>query len=280
MKIKPAVEEEQLKYVSQSVQRAIDVLLAFTDEESEWGITELSDALNIPKSAVHRTVVNLEMRSLLERNPVSKKYRLGLRAFEVGMRARRCTVVQQVARPLLEELAHQTGETASLAILSGAAVLLLDTVESSRALRAALPVGQRRPVHCSSVGKALIAWLPDHEVNRIVEETGLTRYTPNTITDVERLHQELAAVRKRGYALDMEEFEEDLRCVGAPIWDDTGTVLASISISGPIGRFDSSTLPDLIGVVRATALAVSRKMGYSGLPSLTSIEDTTLVPTS
>ena len=117
-------------------------------------------------------------------------------------------------------------------------------------------------------------------MNRIVEETGLTRYTPNTITDVERLHQELAAVRKRGYALDMEEFEEDLRCVGAPIWDDTGTVLASISISGPIGRFDSSTLPDLIGVVRATALAVSRKMGYSGLPSLTSIEDTTLVPTS
>ena len=97
----------------------------------------------------------------------------------------------------------------------------------------------------------------------MVEERGLTRCTQNTITEVERLHQELAAVRERGYALDMEEFEDDLCCVGAPIWDATGTVVASISVSGPKSRFDPPVVWRLIEAVRAAAMVVSRKMGYT-----------------
>ena len=261
------MNEANLKYLSQSIQRAIDILLAFTDEEPEWGITELSDALNIPKSAVHRVLVNLETRGLLERDDLAEKYRLGLVAFEVGTRAGRRMDLQQVTRPLLEELASQTGETACLAILSAGEVLMLDTIESSRALRVSSVSGQHRPVHCSSVGKALIAWLPEYVVAQLAEERGLTGCTPNTITDLERLYQELAAVREQGYALDLEEFEEDLCCAGAPIRDSVGAVVAAISVSGPKSRFDAAVFPHYIEVVQAAAQAISRKMGYVEVPT-------------
>lgn len=274
------MEENHYRYISQSIQRAIDVLLAFTSEEPERGVTELSEALNIPKSTVHRLVVNLEARGLLERDQVTEKYRLGLKILELGMRVWNSMDLRENARPYLEELSRQTGETAVLGILSDGEVIYLDKVDSSKTLSATSSLGQRRPLHCTALGKALLAWLPDHEAARIVAQKGLTLHTPNTIVAPERLYEELATIRQQRYALDLEEFEEDLRCIGTPIMDATGGVIASISISGPRTRFNSSTMPDMIELMQSTAEAISRKMGCTDSLALASEEEALRVPIS
>lgn len=260
--------EENLRYLSQSIQRAIDILLAFTPAEPEWGITELSETLDLPKSTVHRLVVNLEMRGLLERDPATEKYRLGVRLFELGTRVWHSIDLQEKARPHLEELARQTRETTVLSILSGGEALYLDKVDSTRAVRAANFVGQRRPLHCTAVGRVLLAWLPHHEVVRTVEQKGLAPRTPNTITEPARLYEELAVIREQHYAIDDEEFEEDLCCVATPIMDHTGAVVAAIGISGPTTRVNSTTLLGLIELMLSTAEAISKALGYTGALAL------------
>jgi DNA-binding IclR family transcriptional regulator len=254
---KNPVDDDNLKYLSKSVQIAIDVLLAFTEKEPDKGITELSVALGIPKSAIHRAVVNLEMRELLQRDPATQKYRLGLKVFELGMRARLRMNIGQIARPFLEELVRQTEQSACLAVLSQGQALLLDSVESPRGLRAVLTIGQSRPIHCSSVGKALVAWLPEYRVRQILEQIDLTRYTQQTITDPQQFLEELRIVRERGFALDLEEYEENLFCIGVPVRASTGDVVAAISISGPKYQSDSAIDPGLIRCAQSAAKAVS-----------------------
>ncbi|MGA2502498.1 MAG: IclR family transcriptional regulator [Anaerolineales bacterium] len=251
------MNDDNLKYLSKSVQIAIDVLLAFTDKEPDKGITELSVALGTPKSAIHRAVINLQMRDLLQRDPATQKYRLGLRVFELGMRARLRMNIGQIARPFLKELVHQTELSASLAVLSQGQALFLDAVESPRGLRAVVAVGQSRPIHCSSMGKALVAWLPEFKVRQILEQTGLTPYTQHTITDPQQFLEALRIVRERGYALDLEEYEENLFCIGVPVRASTGDVVAAISISGPKYQPDSAFDPSLIRCALSAAEAVS-----------------------
>lgn len=256
--------EENLRYISQSIQRTIDVLLVFTPEQPELGLTDLVEILDLPKSTVHRAIANLEMRGLLERNQTTGKYRLGLKLFELGMRARRNIDVRDIARPHLEELSRQTGETIVLAILSEDEVLYLDKVDSSKALQAISTVGQRRPLHCTAVGKVLLAGLPHYEVVRIVEKKGLPPRTLHTITDPERLYEDLSRIREEHYSVDLGEFEEELCCVAAPIMDNTEQVVASIGIAGPLSRFDEPRRLDLIRLMQKTSQAISKGFGYNG----------------
>ena len=239
-------------------------MLAFTPEEPEWGLMELADYLDLPKSTVHRAVVNLEVRGLLERNEVTGKYRLGLKLFELGMRAGRNMDLRVAARPYLEKLSEQTGEMIALAILSDDEVLYLDVVHSSKALRAASAAGQRRPLHCTAVGKVLLGGLPQYEVVRIAEKTGLPPRTRYSITDAERLFEDVSQIKKQNYALDLEEFEEGLCCVAAPIMDEANKIAASIGVSGPLTRFDEETRPNIIQLMQSAAQAISRELGYTG----------------
>jgi len=248
-----------------SVANAIRLTKAFSEKDSEMGISALATRLGLAKSTVHRLATTLVEYDILEQNRESGKYRLGLALFELGTLVRRKMDAASGAQEQIHALADATGETVQLAILDHLSVLYIRIRESRQAVRMSSSPGSRAPAHCTSVGKVLLAHQP-HEVVRQVIESGLRRYTEHTITAPDALIEELAAIRSRGYAIDDEEIEVGLRCVAAPIRDHTGQVTAAISVAAPVQRMTKKNLQTTVPSVVAAADATSRRLGY--LPSL------------
>jgi DNA-binding IclR family transcriptional regulator len=165
----------------------------------------------------------------------------------------------------MHALVESTGETVQLAVLDHLSVLYIRIRESRQAVRMSSSPGSRAPAHCTSVGKVLLAHQPPEVVKQVVDN-GLTRYTENTITSPERLIDELASIRTRGYAIDDEEIEVGLRCVAAPIRDHTGQVTAAISVAAPVQRMTKRNLQTTVPTIIAAADSISKRLGY--MPSL------------
>lgn len=250
-------------YYVQVLDRAVKILDCFAGEEAELGVTEISKVLRLHKSTVHRLLEALKSYGLIRQDPQSEKYFLGVKLFELGCRAVARLDLRERARPVLEQLVSETGETAHLCILDQGEVLYLEKVESPQTLRIPSQVGQRNPAHCTAVGKALLAYLSEDELDSLVRVKGLKRYTKNTIVVLGQLKKELALVRERGFSVDNEETEEGLRCVGAPVRDYTGRVIASISIAGPAFRMTDEKLSALAESVKRAAETLSERMGYN-----------------
>lgn len=249
------------RYRIQAIERACSILGAFTADRPELGVTELSEALGLHKSTVHRFLVNLERGGLVERLPRSGRYRLGLRLFELGS-----LVVQQMnlwdeALPFLEALVRDSGETGHLAVLDGGEAIYVERVETRRALRIPSAMGRGYPVHATSLGKVLLAHQPEERVKEILAERGMPAFTKRTIVDPDVLALELAAIRNQGYAIDDEEYDEGLRCIGSPIMDHTGTVVAALGIGGPVTRVTPERVAELGKLVRMAAKGLSRRLG-------------------
>ena len=243
----------------QSVDRAVTVLEILA-RRGEAGVTEIALELGVHKSTAFRLVSVLEARGLVEQNAERGKYRLGLGVLRLaGATTARFDVTRQ-GRPVIEELARDVDETINLAILSGHDALYLDQVAGSSALQLHNWVGRRIPLHCTSNGKVLIAYLPEHRQLELLDSP-LTRFTDNTVTDVDLLLADLAVVRERGYATAFEEFELGLVAVAAPIRDLTGNVVASLSASGPVFRIPPERVPELAEATRGAADEVSRRLG-------------------
>ena len=248
-----------------SVANAIRLTKAFSEHEYEMGISALAGRLGLAKSTVHRLATTLVEYDILEQNRESGKYRLGLALFELGTLVRRKMDAVSESRQQMSALLEMTGETVQLAVLDHMSVLYIRILESRQAVRMSSTVGSRAPAHCTSVGKSLLAFQSPEVVKQVIEG-GLRRYTANTITTPEALHEELASIRARGYAVDDEESEVGLRCVAAPIRDHTGLVAAAISVSAPVQRMTKKNLQTTVPTVVAAAEAISRRLGY--LPSL------------
>jgi IclR family KDG regulon transcriptional repressor len=244
-----------------SVANALRVMKAFSDEQSEIGITALAQRLGLAKSTVHRLAATLIGEGMLEQDSETGKYRLGLAVFELGALVRRKMDVSSEARPYLKTLRDQTGETVHLAILDHASVVYINKMESRQAIRMSSNVGARAPVYCTGDGKALLAFQPEEFVTQILK-LGLAARTPNTITDAKAFRRDLAATRARGYAIDNEESEVGMRCVAAPIRFHNGTVIASLSIAGPTHRVNRKILLAYAREVISAAAAVSQRLGY------------------
>jgi IclR family KDG regulon transcriptional repressor len=227
---------------AQVVDRVVDILETFPRLGPELGVSDISRALGLKKATAHRLLASLRRRGIVAQDPLTRRYRLGLKLWELGSMA--TTQVDWVDRvkPFLQELTDATGETTHLAVLNDGQVLYVDKVESHHALRMPSQVGKRNPVHCTGIGKAQIAFLLPEVLQRLVARRGLPAFTPRTITDIAALHVELAQVRERGYAVDHEEIEEGLVCIGSPIRDHTGHVVAAISIAGPSSRLRPETI--------------------------------------
>jgi DNA-binding IclR family transcriptional regulator len=248
-----------------SVANAIRLTKAFSEHEFEMGISALAGRLGLAKSTVHRLATTLVEYDILEQNRESGKYRLGLALFELGTLVRRKMDAVSESRQQMHALLEVTGETVQLAVLDHLSVLYIRILESRQAVRMSSTVGSRAPAHCTSVGKALLAFQPPEVVKQVIDN-GLRRFTANTITAAEVLQEELASVRAKGYAVDDEESEVGLRCVAAPIRDHTGLVAAAISVSAPVQRMTKKNLQTAVPTVVAAADAISRRLGY--LPSL------------
>src|SRR3989454_4156848 len=199
-----------------SVANAIRLLTSFSGEEDELGITTLAGRLRLAKSTVHRLAATLTGAGFLEQNGETGKYRLGVALFELGALVRRRMDVANEARPKLRELLEKTGETVQLGIVDHFSVLYVYEMESRRAIRMAAAVGGRAPLHCTAVGKVLLAHQPGDYVKEAIGR-GLTADTPKTITKRAAGLAVLDEVRLRGHAIDDEESECGLRAIAAPV---------------------------------------------------------------
>lgn len=258
---KPKVRRMRLSSVANSIR----LTKAFSEGEYEMGISALAARLGLAKSTVHRLATTLVEYDILEQNRETGKYRLGLALFELGTLVRRKMDVMSEAQAQIHALADLSGETVQLAILDHLSVLYIRIRESRQAVRMSTGLGSRAPAHCTSVGKALLAYQAPEVIQQVIDN-GLQRYTPNTITEGPRLLEELASVRQKGYAIDDEEIESGLRCVAAPIRNHSGRVVAAISVAAPVQRMTKKNLQTTVPSVVAAAEAISRRLGY--MPSL------------
>ncbi len=249
-------------YQVQVLDRALGILDVLSSEGTELAPGELSKRLDLHKSTAHRLLMVLERHRLIVKSSQTGKYRLGLKLFELGSKALAQLNLSERARTYLERLVRETGETAHLCILDAGEMLSITNVESSRTIRTPSTVGRRTPVHCTAVGKAVLAFMEENELNELLKDRRLEACTPNTITTLTGLKAELRIVRKRGYALDNEEIEEELKCIGAPVRNHSGKVLAAISIAGPAYRLPDDKIPVLAKSVVEAAQELSLELGY------------------
>ena len=257
----------QPQYRIQALERAASILGAFTADEPELRLSDLAERLGLHKATTHRFLVNLEHLGFVERAPRSGKYRLGWRLFELGGLVSQRLDLWDEALPFLEGLVRDTGETGHLAVLEAGQVVYIERVETRRALR--LPAAARRghPAHATNLGKVLLAHASPDIVDGILLSGELPAFTHNTITSVDQLRIELASIKERGYSVDNEEYDEGLRCIGAPVRDSSGRVVAAIGIGGPVTRITPARIEDLARVVIAAAHGLSLRLGAGHAPA-------------
>jgi DNA-binding IclR family transcriptional regulator len=244
-----------------SVANSIRLLNSFSGEEDELGITTLATRMRLAKSTVHRLAATLTAAGFLEQNRDNGKYRLGMALFELGALVRRRMDVANEGRPKLRELLEKTGETVQMGVVDHLSVLYVYEMESPHAIRMAAAVGGRAPLHCTAVGKVLLAYQPEDFVERVLQ-AGLTAYTPKTLTRREAILSMLSEVRSREHAIDDEESEAGLRAIAAPIRNHNGAVIAAVGVAAPVQRMNRRALQTCVPTVIATANAVSGRLGY------------------
>ncbi len=249
---------------NQSVRRAIEILEYLADADGPRDLVVISQGLSLNKSTAFRFLTSLAAHGYVRQDPESSRYALGPRVLWLASRFLAKVQVRQVAHPLLEKLAHETGETAHLAVLDGDFVAYIDKIDGNQSVRMVSRIGSHTPVHSTALGKVLLSALPEEEWQTYVAEVGLARFTPNTLTDPVLFYKELRRVRAQGYAVDNVENEAGIRCLAAPIRDHTGCVIASSSISGWTLSMTPERVRRLIAPLKRTALEVSRRMGYEG----------------
>ena len=226
------------------------------------GVTRISQLLELPKSSVHDILSTLHNEGLVEKDCERNHYSLGLKLFELGNLARANLELRRIATPFLRSLNEELDETVHLTILDGWEVLYIECFESVKQLRTYSVIGVRAPLHCTAGGKAILAYFKDKQVGQMIKAMGLPKFTENTITDRQHLDQELAEIRRRGYAVDNAEHEEGVRCIGAPIHNHEAQVVASISVSGPSQRITSGRDEEVGRLLISKTGEISRRLGY------------------
>jgi IclR family transcriptional regulator, KDG regulon repressor len=256
------VRRDKSNYIIQSVAHALDVLEEFRGETDELGVTELSKKLKLHKNNVFRILATLQSRNYIEQNKSNDNYRLGIKCLELGQTFIHQRGLLKQAKAILQELAASTGETSYISFLRGNEVVYLDAVEGSSTVRVVSRVGLHMPLHATAAGKALVAFESDEELSRRFSGES-RRFTNHTKTTLEELKKDFLAVRQTGFATDLEEFEEGLRCLASPIRDYTRKVVGAISVSGPAHRLPDDRIVEVVApdVVRAAA-ALSTRLGY------------------
>jgi IclR family KDG regulon transcriptional repressor len=258
------MKKAKADYLIQSVSRALDILEAFTANEGELGVTELSRRLKLHKNNVFRLLATLETRGYVEQDKESGNYRLGMKTFEVASVFTHHLGVTRQARPVLEQLARATDEAACLGVLDGPSVVCVDVVEATQAVRVVSHLGRRLPAHAAALGKAQLALRSREEREEMWKRAAPMSVTGRTLVDPSRLVEELARVAEREWALEDEELEPGVRGLAAPIRDYARRVVGAIGVRGPAFRLSLERLETEIAPrVRAAARDVSQRLGFA-----------------
>jgi DNA-binding IclR family transcriptional regulator len=247
---------------SVAVERALAMLEAVASEPEGLSNAEISRKLQIPKSSASYILRTLETQGYLNRDASSGKYRVGLKILSLSRGALSGIDVREVALPIMRHLVEKTNLTCHLAILDGSDAVYIEKVEPTGFLRVDTWVGRRMRVHATSVGKALVAHVPQERLEKIFAETGMEKRTPKTITTLSRLLKELENVRTQGYAVDDEENNLGARCLGAPVFNQQGMIEAAVGLSGTTMQVNGQTMPRIVESLKDAARHVSMQLGY------------------
>ncbi|HPI98958.1 MAG TPA: IclR family transcriptional regulator [Synergistales bacterium] len=247
----------------QSVIRALEII-EILNERKELGITEIALSLDLDKSTVHRLINTLRHKGYVKQNILNQKYSNTFKLFEMGtLEVDRTGLIRRV-NPFLEHLAHQTRETVNLAILEGKFTIYVDKRESSEVIRADLGVGRRYPAYSTSLGKAILAFLPEEKVIELFRDEKFVSFTSNTISSLDELLAQLKLIRRRGYAYDNEELINGLACVAGAIRNYDGSPLAAISVAFPRYRYQKGSPEEerIISLVLDITRKLSMEFGF------------------
>jgi len=247
----------------QSIDKMVLIIEALSSEPKGLGITELYENLHIPKSTIHRILSSLTEHNMVRQDKETNKYFLGLYFLHLATSILDNLDIRNTVRPYLEYINQRTNEVVHLCTLDNGEIVYIDKVDSKRKIKISSSIGVRGPVHCTGVGKAILAGMAEDEVRRILKTKGMRAYTENTITDKDYFIEELKTIRNEGYAVDNIENEPGIRCIAAPIFNHEGKTVAAISISGPSDRMTVERIEEeLKKMVIDVSVSISKEMGY------------------
>lgn len=258
----PEKSETPEKTQIRSLAKALTIIDHLTSSQTGMSLAKIARKMDVSKSTVHGLLSTLKDFGYIEQCPLTGNYKLGKRLFEIGSIVASFWDVRTAAGPYLQQLMESISETVHLVILDKGEVLYIDKRESHQSLRIVSQMGMRLPAHCTGVGKVLLAHISSSEVNKVILDNGLKRFTKNTITDREQLERELRLIMEQGYAVDNEEIMDSLRCVAAAVFDHGGKACAAISISGPVARLSGERFELAVNMVVQAARDISLALGH------------------
>lgn len=264
----PAIRNSKPSNLIQTIERMSGILDVLAKSSKGISLGKIAEKVTLPKGTTHRLLSSLMYFDFVRKDPDTRMYSLGFKLVELGNILLEQIDLRKEAEPFLHALSQRTRETVYLVILDRIEVVYLERVDSedpSLVLRAMSKVGQRNAANSCAVGKALLAQLSEEELDELIKEMTFIQKTTNTITDPLQLKEHLRGVRTRGYAVDDEESEEGIRCVAAPIYNESGLAVAAMSVSGPAIRVTRQRIQDTLkDEVLQTALEISKKLGFRG----------------
>lgn len=257
-------KRDKSNYMIQSVSHALDILESFTKTEDALGVTELSKRLGLHKNNVFRLLATLEHRGYIEQNKATENYQLGPKTLQIGatfIEQREC---RRQARPIIESLMAGTGETSLVAVLRANKVIYMDSVETDKTVRAVSRVGAILPAHCTAVGKIQLAFLTPGDIEKLYPEQDLPILTPKSIKTRDALLAEIKKIRERGYAVENEECDLEVRGAAVPVRDFSKNVIAAVGIVAPVSRLTDDRLEQsgVLPQLREAGKALSTRLGF------------------
>jgi len=245
-----------------SVSRALDIITLVSLKKGGLGVTEIANQIDINKSSVYRILSTLVQYGYIEQDNETGKYKLGYKFLDISSKLLESIDLRAEARVYLQELENETNEVIHLVVYDQGEVVYIEKLDGNETLRMHSKVGKRAPMHCTSVGKAILAHLPSSIVLDILDRKGLPMHTDKTITNKEDFLSELITVRQKGFALDLEENEYGITCIAVPIFDHMSHVIAAISISGPTIRMTEERLNELQSRLQHIGKQISERLGF------------------
>jgi IclR family transcriptional regulator, KDG regulon repressor len=252
--------------IVKSVSRALHIIDIVSSKKEGLGVTEIANQMDINKSSVYRILSTLVQYGYIEQDKETERYKLGYKFLEISSKLLESIDLRKEAKPYLRELEKETNEVIHLVVYDQGEVIYIEKLEGTETLRMHSKVGKRAPMHCTAVGKAILAHLPLHTALEIIDRKGLPKHTDFTITDKNEFLKELEEVKQKGYALDLEENEYGIRCIAVPIFDYSGSVVAAVSISGPTIRMTDERIRTLQERIQAIGKQISARLGYRNKP--------------
>ncbi|MEM3858366.1 MAG: IclR family transcriptional regulator [Candidatus Micrarchaeaceae archaeon] len=253
---------EKNKKQIKSILKAFEILNLF-ESNANMSLSEISEKIKAPKTTTHGLLSTLTAMGFVEKDTMPGRYKLGYKLYELGMAVAKQWQILNVAVPYLKSIVDKLNETTHLAVLKDGEVLYIAKWESTRSIKIVSEVGSKLPAHCTGVGKILLSGLDEKALDYIISSKELKRFTKNTITDPEKLKEEIKKIKEVRYAVDNEEIMSGLKCIAVPIYNHTGSISYALSVSAPAYRLSGDNFFKALNTIQNIALAISKELGYS-----------------